>query len=122
MAGTQAKKDLQIGVFVSMHRPEKAIPAKLLAEKYNVLVGTNQAFMDSALDWAGTVDWHVSAPEADCMYQKDGWGVVMVDGSITTCCMDSEKMNKIGHTNDPIDSVTMRPMPLCKNCNLRIGE
>jgi len=112
--------EYQIGVFVSMHRPERAVPAKNLAKKYNVLLGENHAFVDSALDWAGTVNWHVSAPKSVCRYQQDGWGVVLVDGSITTCCMDSEQVNKIGHVVDDIGTVDMHPMPLCKTCHLEI--
>ena len=113
---------LQIGVYVSMHRPEKAGPAIELAKQFGILSGTNSAFVDSALDWAGTVDWYVSAPKTVCRYQSDGWGVVMADGSITTCCMDSEGVNILGHVNDKIGSVMMEPKPMCANCHLELEK
>lgn len=115
-------RELGIGAYVSMHRPEKGIPAKLIAEEYGILVGTNHAFVDSSIDWAGTVDWHVSAPKTPCRYQADGWGVVLVDGAITTCCMDSEGVNRIGHVRGKINGPKMEPKPLCDSCHLTIED
>jgi len=113
--------ELKVGVYVSMHRPEVGMPAKMLATEYGILAGSNHAFVDSAMDWAGTVDWHVSAPHSICRYQRDGWGVVLVDGSITTCCMDSEGVSVIGHIQGKINDVTMEPKALCGQCHLEVA-
>lgn len=115
-------ESLSVGVYVSMHRPEVAVPAKMLAQEHGILLAENHAFVDSAFDWAGTVNWYNSAPHSICRYQRDGWGVVLVDGSITTCCMDSEAVSRIGHVNDRINSAYMEPKPLCAQCHLEVQE
>lgn len=112
--------DLGVKVFISAHRPELAGPAVALARKHNVLAGVNTSFIDSALDFAGTVKWENSAPQQYCMYQKDGWGMVLSDGRINTCCWEPEGINTIGHVNDEIGSVEMKVMPGCRDCALLI--
>lgn len=110
-----------VGVFVSMHRPEVAVPAKNLAERYGVLVGTNHSFVDSAIDWAGQVNWHLSAPRAECKYQSDGWGVILSNGDVTSCCMDSEGISKLGHIDDELGTIKMEPKALCRQCHLEVA-
>lgn len=112
--------ELNIGVYVSMHRPEKAALAAKLAKDYGVLADTNHGFAINAMDWAGQVNWYVSARPAPCEYQRQGWGVVMVDGSVTTCCMDSEGTNVLGHVDDKLGSINMAPKPLCGQCYLEV--
>lgn len=113
-------KDLNIKVFISAHRPELAGPAVEIANKHGLLAGVNTSFVDSALDFAGTVEWNNSAPEQYCAYQKYGWGMVLADGRINTCCWEPEGINTIGHIMDNIDSVEMQVMPGCKDCSLII--
>jgi len=113
--------DNRVGVFVSLHRPEIAGPSANLAKEYGVLVGTNHSFVDSALDFAGAVEWPNSAPRQACMYQKEGWGMVLVDGRINTCCWEPEGVNCIGHVDDEIGSVEMRVMPACEQCSLEVA-
>lgn len=60
--------ELKFGVYVSLHRPEVAAPALHTLEEAGCGTGTNTAFVDSSLDWAGQVKWHVSAPIALCGY------------------------------------------------------
>lgn len=112
-----------VGVFVSMHRPEIAGPAIELARKHGVLVGHNSSFVDSSLDFAGQVDWPNTAPSnLVCAYQRDAWGMVLADGRINTCCWEAEGKNVIGHVDDEIGSVSMKVMPACSNCSLIIEE
>jgi hypothetical protein len=113
-------EELNVKVFISAHRPELAGPAVMLAEKRGILAGVNTSFVDSALDFAGTVKWENSAPEQDCMYQRDAWGMVLSDGTINTCCWEPEGKNAIGHIRDNIGSVEMKVMPECANCALII--
>lgn len=113
-------KDYSIGVFISEHRPELAGPAIQLANKYGILMGTNHSFVDSALDFAGSVEWFNSAPEQLCMYQKEAWGMVLSNGDINTCCWEPEGENVIGSIWDRIGSVEMKIMPKCADCSLII--
>lgn len=110
----------QCEVFVSLHRPEAAGPAIELLKKYGVAVGINTSFATSALDWAGTVKHFVSAPKTVCQYLAQGWGTVLSDGRITTCCMDSEGLGIVGHVNDQVGAAYFRPYSLCSTCHLTV--
>lgn len=103
-------------MFISLHRPEMAGPAIEVAKKYGIFAGENQSFVTSALDWAGQVDWHVSAPVVTCEFLRSGWGVVMAEGKITTCCLDATGDEAIGHVNDEPGTAFMKPYSLCSNC------
>jgi hypothetical protein len=105
-------------VYVSLHRPEMAAPAIELLKKYRVEHAVNSAFVTSSLDWAGQVDWYVSAPKSECQYLARGWGVVRTDGRITTCCMDAHTKHAFGTVwTDPAE-LLLRPHELCGACNL----
>ncbi len=107
-------------VYVSTHRPEKAGPAVERLKKAGASVGINTAFVDSALDWAGQVKWHVSAPSKPCDYLGKAWAVVRQDGSVNACCMDAHGKYRIGHVNDELGSLLVRPIGLCESCNLKV--
>jgi hypothetical protein len=113
------------GIFVSLHRPEKAGPAIEIAKRYNLWLGANPAPSVSAFDWAGQVKWFVSASRIPCEYLRSGWGVVLVDGRITTCCLDASAKGVVGHVDDPIESLTQEgtgigPFSLCKACHCEV--
>lgn len=109
-----------IEVMVSVHRPEMAGKAIQLCKKYSILKYINSAFATSAFDWAGDVDWFVSAPAVTCEYLKSGWGVVLFDGKITTCCLDSEDKGVIGHVSDPVTEIPMSAYSLCETCHMKV--
>lgn len=116
-------------IFVSLHRPEKAAIAMRIAKKYGLLAGRNTAFADSAFDWAGyQKNWteQVCAPKIQCEYLRSGWGVILVDGRITTCCLDAEcKPQSEGGgvfgslANDP-GELMMQPWDGCKKCHMEV--
>ena len=113
-----------IGVHVSLHRPEKVAPATSLLRKYDVpsLVHANFA-IGNAMDWAGQVDWEVTAPRNDlCRWLAEGWALVLSDGRITTCCLDTEGDGIIGHINNEIGKLTTQPYKLCQSCHLCIPK
>lgn len=116
----EALSRYNVTTYVSLHRPEAAGPAIAKLRRHGVTHHVNAGFATSALNWAGTVDWHVSAPRTECQYLKQGWGTVLADGSITTCCMDSEGLGIVGHVNDEIGSLALKPFDLCKSCHLRV--
>jgi hypothetical protein len=110
-------------IYVSLHRPEKAGPAIQAAKRYGLFEQANPAAALMAFNWAGQVDWFVSAPPSVCEFLKSGWGVVLVDGRITTCCLDASGKGVVGHVDDPIESLTspgtgLRPYELCQACHM----
>jgi hypothetical protein len=112
-------------IFVSLHRPEKAGHAIQAAKKYDLLHGFNPAAAVNAFDWAGQVDWFVSAPPITCEYLQSGWGVVLVDGRLTNCCVDASALGVFGHVNDPFEMHTvegtgLRPFSLCSTCHMTV--
>jgi hypothetical protein len=115
-----AKAD--VGVYVSLHRPEVAAPAMQMLKEAGCAMGTNVAFVDSALDWAGQVDWHVSAPRADCGYLNRAWAVVRQNGNIDACCMDAHDLYPVCTVWDELGALTTRPTKLCGSCNFRVPE
>jgi hypothetical protein len=108
-------------LFISLHRPEAAGPAIAAATRHGILAGVNAAFATSSLDWAGQVPWHVSAPTIVCEFLRTGWGVVLVDGRITTCCLDAAGSGVVGTVLDPPGMPPMmRPYDLCAACHMTI--
>lgn len=112
-------------VYVSLHRPERAAFAINAARKYGILAGHNPSPATSAFDWAGQVDWPVSAPPSVCEFLKSGWAVVLADGRISTCCLDASAKGVIGHVNEPIETLArpsngrgMAPFSLCSACHM----
>jgi hypothetical protein len=115
-------KPTQPRVYVSMHRPEVAAPAAVLLQNAGLLAGINNSFVTSAFDWGGTVKWHVNAPVIVCEYLRSGWCVVLADGRVTTCCLDSEPAGVVGHVNDAPGTMTLAPFSLCKGCHMQVPE
>jgi hypothetical protein len=109
-----------VTTYVSLHRPEMAGPALNKLARHGVKAHVNVGFATSALNWAGTVDWEVTAPKTTCQYLAIGWGTVLSDGSMTTCCMDSEGLGIVGHVNDEIGSLGFKPYSLCDTCHLQV--
>jgi hypothetical protein len=113
-------------VYVSLHRPEKAGPAIQAARKAGILAGWNGAAATEGFNWAGQVPgWANSCPPRICEFLRSGWGVVLVDGRITTCCLDASGAGVVGHVDDPIESLTkpgtgLSPFSLCPNCHMLV--
>lgn len=109
-------------VYVSTHRPEKAGPAVELLRQAGVRLGTNTAFVDSSLDWAGQVKWHVSAPSRPCDYLGLGWAVIRQDGQVNACCMDAHSKFPLATVDDEPGSWRTWPISLCQSCHLTVPE
>ena len=105
-------------VFVSLHRPEKAGPAVENARRHGILAGVNSSAAISAFNWAGQVAWHVSAPRIQCEYLRSGWCVVLVDGRVTTCCLDASGAGVVGTVRDEPDTLALSPYSLCAHCHM----
>lgn len=111
-----------VTVYVSLHRPEKAGPAIELLKQHRVSYGYNAAFVDSSIDWAGQVKWHVSMPTRQCEYLSRRWVAIRQDGSVNTCCMDAESLYPLGSVLDPVGSLQTHATPLCDACNLTVPQ
>lgn len=109
-------------VFVSLHRPEKAGPAVEAAKRAGIFAGANPAPSISAFNWAGQVRWHVSAPRTVCEYLRLGWVVVLVDGSVTTCCLDATGAGVVGTVRDDPDTLRLAPYGLCAGCHMEVPK
>jgi len=122
----QAKelKRSRVDVWVSLHRPEKAGPAIELLKKYGVLNGVSADPSISAVDWAGQVQWHVSAQRSPCPWIPQQWAFVMSDGRVGTCCFDAQgEDGVIGHVSDPIEKWNdVKPYSLCEACHLDLPK
>lgn len=108
-------------VYVSNHRPEKSGLAAALLREYGMLHDTNSHFVDSGFDWAGQVEWPVSAARQTCMWLFNGWSAVLADGRVTTCCFDAEGKGVIGDVRGTISAAAPRfvvPFALCDACHL----
>lgn len=116
----EAIKPYDVTVHVSTHRPEKAQPAAMKCVRMGIKVGVNTSFVTSAINWAGQVEWEVSAPDTECGYLQERLGAIMQDGSITVCCMDAEAVGVLGHVNDEIGSISTGPFKLCTACNYTV--
>lgn len=118
----QVLAQYDVAVYVSLHRPEVAAPALRMLEAAGCRHGHNSGFVDSSLDWAGQVDWHVSAPRALCGYLSRGWAVVRQNGNIDACCMDAHDLYPVGTVWDEFGSLKTHATGLCAGCNFHVPE
>lgn len=112
----------KVDVYVSLHRPEMAGRALQLLREAGCRHGHNHAFVDSALDWAGQVEWQNTAPRGVCQYLQQSWVAVREDGMINTCCMDAHSKHPLGSVLDPIGSLTTTMTALCSGCHLVVPQ
>lgn len=111
-----------VGVYVSLHRPEKAGLAIEMLRKHGLFMAANAGAAVSSFDWGGQVDWPVSAPSTTCDWLLDGWCNVLVDGRITTCCFDAAAGGVVGSVFDKhlMGELGTRPHGLCETCHLNV--
>lgn len=109
-----------VQLYVSLHRPEKAGPAVELAKRHGLLAAVNASAATSAFDWAGQVEWFVSAPPTVCEYLRTGWAVVLADGHVTTCCLDASGAGCIGSVFDEPGAWQVAPYDLCSICHMTV--
>jgi len=114
----KAMADNNIMYYVSLHRPEKAGPAIELAKKHGILTGISADPSVASIDWAGQVNYHVSAPEmGECPWLKEGRVMVCANGDITTCCLDGDGLGVIGTIWDDLSQLQVEPYSLCDKCH-----
>lgn len=117
----QSIKGARPMVFVSAHRPEKAGPAIEAAKRAGMLAGVSVDPSVASVDWAGQVDWHVSADPSPCPWVRGGRVYVTAEGKLTTCCFDSADLGVIGTIWNDLDKIRTRPYALCATCHQTLG-
>jgi hypothetical protein len=110
-------------VWVSLHRPEKAGLAVEALRRAGILSGVSADPSVAAVDWAGQVKWHVSAPKgATCPWIKSSLVMVMSDGRVTRCCFDSTGEGVIATVDDDLAKHATSPWHLCATCHLSVPQ
>lgn len=109
----------RVRTWVSLHRPEKASLAVELLKKHGVLAGVSADPSVAAVDWAGQIDWHVSAEKIPCMWLALGYGIAWSDGRIGTCSFDGQgEDGAIGTVWDDPATLYSKPYLLCEKCHM----
>jgi hypothetical protein len=108
-------------VWVSMHRPEKAGPAVEALKRVGLLAGVSADPTLSAINWAGQVDWYVTAAPKKCAWVVSGWAFVMADGRVSKCCLDATGEGVFGHIDDDLTKFETSPYTLCRTCDQDVG-
>lgn len=118
----QAMADARMRVWVSLHRPEKAGPAIELLKRHGVLAGVSADPSLAAVNWAGQINWHVSATPTRCMWQAEGMAIAWADGRLGTCSFDGQGADGvIGTVWDEPDTLFIKPYSLCNGCHQTIN-
>lgn len=110
-------KPFNLQFWVSLHRPEKAGPAVEILKRWGLLIGVSADPSVAAIDWAGQLDWHVSADRSPCPWLRRGWGMVLSDGRITTCCLDASGVGVVGNIFDDVSQIKLNRYTLCQDCH-----
>lgn len=107
-------------IWVSMHRPEKAVYAIEAAKKYGLFESAAVDAATNPVDWAGQVDWPVDQRLTDtkrpCDWLRNGMVMVMADGRITSCCLDASGVGVVGTIEDDLTTLQTKPYKLCETC------
>ena len=114
-------REYRVRTWVSLHRPEKAGIAVEILKKHGVLAGVSADPSVAAVNWAGQVAWHVSAPKIACMWQRDGMAIAWADGRIGSCSLDGQGADgALGTVWDDPSTLFTKPYSLCKDCHMTI--
>lgn len=110
-------------VWVSLHRPERAGPAVEALKRAGILAGISADPSLASTNWAGQVNWHVSAPKgAPCPWIKNSMVMIMSDGRVTRCCFDATGDGVIAHVDDDLSKHATSPWDLCSGCHLSVPQ
>lgn len=108
-------------VGVSLHRPEKAGPAIEALKRAGILSAVSADPSVAATNWAGQVDWHVSAGRRPCIWVRHGLFFVLSDGRVSRCCYDASGVGVFAHVTDDLTKYGTSPYVLCRTCEQDVG-
>lgn len=109
-------------LYISTHSPEDAQRAIENCDDLDLLKQVRSKFRH---DWAGSAKKHptrykkVPAAKQPCVFHRDGWVVVLWDGTINSCCIDMHAEGRLGTIWDE-DALSLwaKDFSLCDNCDL----
>lgn len=111
----------KIKVWVSPHRPEKAYAAMLALKKYGLFQDKSDGAWTRSVDWAGQVNWPVTADTkgTPCPWLPNGRVTVFSDGKLSRCCFDSNGCGVVGTIDDLVDGKRLytEAYSLCDKCH-----
>jgi hypothetical protein len=116
----------RIAVWVSPHRPEKAADAIRWFNEYGLLRGLSEGAWTASVDWAGQLDWPVTADtkNAPCPWIPNGRATVFSDGRVSRCCFDSDGCGVMGTIDDLLDGMPLLTgaYKLCGSCHHSVNN
>lgn len=120
-AMAQAIRPMRPSVYVSLHRPEKAIHAVEACKRAGILTAVSCDGAINATDWAGQIDWPVTTQVAgqDCTWVTGGMTIVLADGRVSRCCFDADGSGVIANVMQDLTRFQTSPYHLCKKCHLK---
>jgi hypothetical protein len=118
-----SKHGFRPGIFVSLHRPEKAKKAIDIAAKYGLLAGVSNDPALASTNWAGLIkDWAVTAnPNRDCPWIREGKVMAFPNGDVTTCTNDIGYEAVVGNVRDPVGTWHVQPWSRCSDCDQQVA-
>lgn len=119
-AMAQAIKPMRPHVYISLHRPEKAIGAVEACKRAGILTAVSCDGAVGATNWAGQIDWPVTTPVAgrECTWITEGKTIVLADGRVTTCAFDASGCGVLACVTDDLTRFETQPYKLCASCHL----
>jgi len=121
-----ALRDNQVSVYVSAHRPEKAALTINMLRQAGIFRNQSDGAWMASVDWAGQVDWPVTAGTkgTPCPWLHFGRVTAFSDGKLSTCCFDSDGSGVVGTIEDLIQGkeLFVEPYRLCGPCHHEIAQ
>jgi hypothetical protein len=109
---------LDVRVWISLHRPEKAGLAVDIAKRAGILDGVSNDPSLNPNTWAGQVDWVQTAERSYCAWFRHGWGFVTSEGGLTSCCLDATGATVCGSVlTDQPGEFEIKSTKLCSTCD-----
>lgn len=107
-------------IYLSQHVSVDILaPIKEILANYGLLKTTNEQYRWASFDWAGQVDWAVTAQKIPCMHLQKGYGCVLSNGDIVTCCIDADGTHVVGNVmTDAPENITIERFALCSQCHM----
>lgn len=102
---------------ITDHNAYDTVKAGRMLSQAGVRYGLSRDAVKSPNTWAGQVDWFAPEYRYPCQWINNGECMVMWDGRITTCCLDSRGAGIVGDIKHGINDIELKPYSLCAGCH-----
>lgn len=118
MEMAQALKDAGItDIDITGHNPRSVAKTIRIFQQVGIDGKLSIDFMTSPNNWAGQVDWFEPQYTMPCRWLARGEVMILSNGDVTTCCLDSRGQGVITNVFEDITKADMSPFNLCKTCH-----